>query len=78
MVETIPSPWLDKQTGTVQSFEKVSHTFLNEDTGEMYCDICKQSGSTSSNHSRSFMIFINQTNAFERFTEQHLHGKKPQ
>jgi hypothetical protein len=69
------SQWVEKQIGKVQSFEKVEHTFLNEDSGEMYCEVCKQSEKTKPNRSRSFLIRLNQTKAFEKFTEHHLHEK---
>lgn len=67
--------WLEKQDGDVKSFEKVEHTFLNEDSGEMFCGQCGQSEKTRSNRSRSLLVFIRQGVDLERFTERHLHGK---
>jgi predicted RNA-binding Zn-ribbon protein involved in translation (DUF1610 family) len=67
--------WLEKQEGSIQSFEKVEHTFLNETSGEMFCASCGQFEMTRTNRCRSFTIFMMQIDAFERFTEKHLHGK---
>lgn len=72
------SQWVEAQDGTVQSFEKVEHTFINEDSGEMFCEICKQSEPSKPNRSRSLLTWIDQTKFFERFTEKHLHGVKIQ
>jgi hypothetical protein len=68
--------WLEKQVGTIQQFEKVSTTFLNEDSGEMHCTKCGESERTGPNPRRSLLAFWGQRNAFEKFTEHHLHGRK--
>ena len=74
---TASTDWLETQTdGPVQQFEKVPHTYLNETSGEMHCSICGQTEKTRGNRSRSFMTFIEQTKAFERFTEAHLHQER--
>ena len=65
--------WLDKQNGPVQSFEKVPHTYIAEDTGEMHCAKCRSTETCMPNRSRSFLTYIHQAEIFERFTERHLH-----
>jgi hypothetical protein len=72
--ETHLIEWVNKQPGAVQSWEKVEHTFISEETGEMYCAKCKASEFTVANRSRSFLRFLDQGKVFERFTERHLHG----
>lgn len=66
--------WLEQQDGTVVQFEQVGHTFLNEDTGEMYCGKCQTMEKVGSNRGRDFVRFIRQVDRFERFTEQHVHN----
>jgi uncharacterized protein (UPF0212 family) len=67
--------WVDQQVGTVNQFEKVEHTFVNEDTGEMYCSVCGESEHCVPNRRRALIILWQQIKAFESFTEKHLHGK---
>jgi hypothetical protein len=71
---TTQSQWLTVQEGSVVQFEKVPHTYLNEDTGEMRCEKCGESEMTRPNSSRRLTTHWNQTEAFERFTAQHVHG----
>jgi hypothetical protein len=67
--------WLELQkTGPVQSFGAVPHTYLNEHSGEMHCERCGESDKSSGNPSRDFLVFTCQVDAFEKFTEAHLHG----
>ncbi len=69
----IQNAWLDQQTGNVIQWEKVGHTFLNEDTGEMHCSSCGVTEKTFGNSRRDFVAYIRQSERFEQFTEQHLH-----